>query len=138
MKHRRPLAGDAITQTLTILIVPHVIVLFFPPPPQFSFFFLSLLGSFRGILFLKAGTLKCAHWRRVVRRRRRVEGCPVEGCPAEGGSSGPSEIGCRVRGFGFSSGFGGRKQKQNKNKLKRDEKEQKKVMKSKKTKQKKK
>ena len=47
--------------------------------------------------------------RRVVRRRgvhRRERG----GGPTEG----PSEMGCRVRGFGFSSGFWGRKQKQNK------------------------
>ena len=66
-----------------------------------------------------------------------AEGCPAEGCPAEGGSpeggspeggftgggvqrKGPSEMGCRVRGFGFSSGFWGRKQKQNKNKMKRE------------------
>ena len=31
---------------------------------------------------------------------------------------GPSAMGCRVRGFGFSSGFSGRKQTQNKNKMK--------------------
>ena len=36
---------------------------------------------------------------------------PVEGCPAE--------MGCRVRGFWFSSGFRGRKQKQHRNKMKR-------------------
>ena len=48
---------------------------------------------------------------------------------------GPSEMGCRVRGFGFSSGFWGRKQKQNKNKMKREMSENwKKVKKSKKTK----
>ena len=48
------------------------------------------------------------------------EGCPAEGgSPEGGGSSGrvPSEMGCRVRGFGFSSGFLGTKteteQKQN-------------------------
>ena len=45
---------------------------------------------------------------------------------------GPSEMGCRVRGFGFSSGFWGRKQKQNKNKMKREmSKNKKKVKKSK-------
>ena len=56
-----------------------------------------------------------------------AEGCPAEGCPAEGGSpEGGSSgrvhrlQGCRVRGFGFSSGFPGRKQKQNKNKVKRE------------------
>ena len=68
--------------------------------------------------------------RRVVRRRvvrRRV----VQ-------RKGPSEMGCRVRGFGFSSGFCGRKQKQEKNKMKREmSKNKKKVKKSKKTKQKK-
>ena len=41
-----------------------------------------------------------------------AKGCPAEGCPAEGGFTGggvqrkgPSEMGCRVLGFGFSSGF---------------------------------
>ena len=79
---------------------------------------------------------------RVVQRK----GCPAEGlssgkgCPAEGLSSGkgcPAEgsIGNGVqgfRGFGFSSGFGGRKQKQHRNKMKREmNKNKKKVKKSK-------
>ena len=37
------------------------------------------------------------------------DGFPAEGCPAEGGSP---EMGCRVLGLGFSSGFSGRKQKE--------------------------
>ena len=52
---------------------------------------------------------------------------------------GPSEMGCRVLGFGFRSVFWGRKQKQNKNKMEREmSKNKKKVKKSKKIKQKKK
>ena len=60
--------------------------------------------------------------RRVVRRRgvqRRIVqrgGVHRRGGPAEGSIGN----GCRVRGFGFSSGFSGRKQKQNKNKMKRE------------------
>ena len=75
-----------------------------------------------------------------------AEGCPVEGCPAEGGSpegGGPAEgsigNGVQVLGFGFSSGFWGRKQKQHKNKMKIEmSKSKKKVKKCKKTKSKKK
>ena len=56
-----------------------------------------------------------------------AEGCPAEGCPAEGGGHRrevqrkPSEMGCRVRGFGFSSDFWGRKQKEAKQNEERDE-----------------
>ena len=63
-----------------------------------------------------------------------AEGCPAEGCPAEGGSPEGGSSG-RVRGFGFSSGFWGRRQTQNENKMKREmSKNKRKVMKSKKTK----
>ena len=66
---------------------------------------------------------------RIVRSRigRNRASSSAEGCPAEGG--------CRVRGFGFSSGFWGRKQKQNKNKMKRENK--KKIKKVKKAQEKK-
>ena len=62
-----------------------------------------------------------------------AEGCPAEGCPAEGGSAeGSIGNGVQGSGFGFSSGFWGRKQKQNKNKMKREmSKNKKKVKKSK-------
>ena len=48
-----------------------------------------------------------------------AEGCPPEGCPAD-------NLGWRVRGLGFSSGFWGQKQKQNKNKMKSEMNEDKK------------
>ena len=50
------------------------------------------------------------------KKKSEILGGPAEGCPAE-----VSEMGCRVQGFGFSSGLWGRKQKQNRNKMKRDE-----------------
>ena len=72
-----------------------------------------------------------------------LSGCRVKprGLSSGGGvqRKGPSVMGCRVRSFGFSTGFWGRKQKQSKNKMKREmSKTKKKVKKSKKTKQKKK
>ena len=56
-------------------------------------------------------------------KKSEILGGPAEGCPAEGGAQrkGPSANGVQGSGFGFSSGFWGRKQKQNKNKMKRDE-----------------
>ena len=58
----------------------------------------------------------------AVRRRVVGGGLSIGGGFTGGGvqRKGPSAMGCRVPGFGFSSGFSGRKQKQNKNKMKRE------------------
>ena len=58
------------------------------------------------------------------KKESEILGCPAEGCPAE--------MGCRVRGFGFSSDIWRRKQKQHRNEMKREmSKNKKKVKKSK-------
>ena len=64
------------------------------------------------------------------KKKSEILGSPAEGCPVKG----PSEMGCRVRGFGFSSGFWGRKQKQHRNKMMREMSENKKKVKESKNK----
>ena len=75
----------------------------------------------------KLAEVELAELEKRAGRSRSPPGCPVEGCPRTSGGrrgvqrKGPSEMGCRVRGFGFSSGLWGRKQKRNKQNEERDE-----------------